>query len=109
MAYWADSEGSNDAICRAVLGLREIQNTTGASFQIVLHYGEVLVGQDAGQEKLIGNEAAFLLKMQKLADSLNEACVISDRARTKLATIGALNPTSAFCFPGFEGRQFFRL
>jgi class 3 adenylate cyclase len=63
-----------------------------------------------GEESLMGDEVNLIFRLEKLASSLGEPCVLSETAHTKLRELVQVRSLGEFEVKGFEGKcTFFAL
>ncbi len=72
----------------------------------MLHRGQVYLSGSAslGEESLSGPEVNFVFRMEKLAGTMGEGCLVSEVAAQGLNGILASQPVGEHALAGFEGR-----
>ncbi|MCP5515763.1 MAG: FHA domain-containing protein [Verrucomicrobiales bacterium] len=105
LAYWPASEDSQPEIAGLVESLRRLQQRQHPPFRFVLHLGEVFLGggPSLGEENLSGATVNFAFRMEKLAGSLKERCLLSEAACERLAGTLSPRPVGRHALPGFQG------
>jgi class 3 adenylate cyclase len=109
LAFWKAAGTSAAAIAQVMGALRELQGSGRPRFRFVLHRGEVLLGGGGtlGEDSLSGAAVNFVFRMEKLAGSLGEGCLLSEAAREGIAEALVARPGGEHPVPGFEGRHRF--
>jgi adenylate cyclase len=102
--YWNDGPDSRTQIPSVMEKLQEMQATAAPPFRIVLHYGPVVVGSvpTMAEVNLHGPEVNFAFRMEKIAGSLGERFLLSERANAKLGGERRLAAQSEV--DGFRGK-----
>jgi len=109
LAYWPDAATTSEEIAVVVSALKELQGKKSPDFRVVVHFGPVAIGGIAsmGEESLMGNEVNLIFRLERLAGSLGERCVLSETAHTKLAELVPARSLGEFELKGFEGKRAF--
>lgn len=109
LAYWHHRDATAVGVTRALAALARLQAQAQPRFRVVLHFGPVLVGGvvSMGEESLLGREVNFVFRMEKVAASLATPTLISEAARTQLATQLEADPSGPHPVPSFEGEFLF--
>ena len=105
LAYWHDRGKAAPDVARAVQALVRLQAAASPRFRVVVHYGEVYVGGagSMGEESLSGSEVNLAFRMEKLAGSLHESCLLSEPAKELLKDLVTTEAAGQHELPGFEG------
>ncbi len=108
-AYWRHHPGTEEQVAHALETLARMQNSTNMAFRVVLHFGQVFMGGAAslGEESLQGKEVHFVFRMEKLAGSIGERCMISHAAKAPLAPRLLLTEIGSHPVSGFDGQHAF--
>jgi adenylate cyclase len=109
LAYWPDAATTPEEIAVVISALNELQEKKSPDFRVVVHFGPVAIGGIAsmGEESLMGNEVNLIFRLERLAGSLGELCVLSETAHTKLAELVPARSLGEFELKGFEGKRAF--
>lgn len=104
LAYWPDDSTSAEDMMAVTSALRELQRKQWPEFRFVVHFGPVAIGGIAsmGEESLMGGEVNLIFRLEKLAGSLGEWCVLSEAAHTKLGELIKARTVGEFELKGFE-------
>ena len=104
-AYWQDREGVAASVARAIAAFKPLQAREQPRFRVVLHFGLVMMGGAAtmGEESLLGKEVNFAFRMEKLAASMGQLCLMSDAANTQLKPITSTSLEGRHPLSGFDG------
>jgi len=96
-------------VARALTALRSLQAAGPPPFRIVLHLGKVCFGgASLGEESLMGAEVNFVFRMEKLASSLGQSCLVSEPAAVELRPHFPTQDEGRHSVASFEGEfQFF--
>ncbi len=108
-AYWRRQPGSEEGVARALESLSQMQASANPAFRVALHMGQVFAGGGGshGEENLQGKEVHFVFRMEKLAGSLGERCLISAAARTQLPARLRIAEIGRHPVAGFDGEHLF--
>ncbi|MHB8521279.1 MAG: FHA domain-containing protein [Limisphaerales bacterium] len=109
LAYWPKPEQSPDTIARTLSELKTLQNKSAPPFRLAVHYGAVTVDKEvsAGEESLLGPEVNFVFRMEKLAASLQQRCLLSEPAAKLLKPFGDAAPVGSHVVQGFDRKYGF--
>jgi pSer/pThr/pTyr-binding forkhead associated (FHA) protein len=109
LAYWRDEAAAPENVARTLETLARMQTTSALAFRVVLHFGQVFTGGAAslGEESLQGKEVHFVFRMEKLAGSKGERCLISHGAKLHLPSRLNLADAGRHPLPGFDGEHAF--
>jgi adenylate cyclase len=109
LAYWSDAATTPGEIAVVISALKELQGKKSPDFRVVVHFGPVAIGGIAsmGEESLMGGEVNLIFRLERLAGSLGELCVLSETAHTKLAELVPARSLGEFELKGFEGKRSF--
>ena len=104
-AYWQDRDGVAAAVAKTLAAFKPMQAKEQPRFRVVLHFGQVMMGGAAsmGEESLLGKEVNFAFRMEKLAGSMGQHCLMSDPARLPLQALTSTAPQGRHPLPGFDG------
>ena len=104
-AYWQDRDGVAASVARALAAFKPMQAREQPRFRVVLHFGQVMMGGAAsmGEESLLGKEVNFAFRMEKLAASLGQLCLMSEAARTPLQALTSTAPEGRHPLSSFDG------
>ena len=104
LAYWPDGATNPEEIVVVISALKEFQRKGAPDFRVVVHFGPVAIGGIAsiGEESLMGGEVNLIFRLEKLAGSLGELCVLSEKAHTKVAELVPARSLGEFELKGFE-------
>lgn len=93
-AYWHHRDSAPAEVANTLTALKRLQEKANPCFRVVLHFGTVFMGGAAsmGEESLLGKEVNFVFRLEKVAGSLGERCLMSEPAKNHL---GAGLPTTA--------------
>jgi len=108
-AYWRQGAATEERVASALETLARMRNPANLSFRVVLHFGQVLTGGAAslGEESLQGKEVHFVFRMEKLAGSIGERCLISHAAKSRLPSRLNLVESGSHAVAGFDGEHLF--
>ncbi len=108
-AYWHHNTDTEKQVARAYSLLTKMQDAAHPVFRIVLHFGQVYMGGagSLGEESLQGKEVHFVFRMEKLASSIAESCLVSEAARTRLPPSIQLVDAGSHHVTGFEDKYLF--
>ncbi len=108
-AYWRSGLETENQVATTVQELNRLQKSQGLTFRFVLHHGQVLMGGGAslGEESLQGKEVHFLFRMEKLAGSIGEHCLVSAAAKARLSANICLMDAGMHSLAGFDGEYAF--
>ena len=112
LAFWKARATPAAAVAHVLNAFRQLQELGRPRFRFVLHRGEVLLGGGGtlGEDSLSGAAVSFVFRMERLAGSLREGCLLSESAGQSLAGAVVLRSTGEHPVPSFEGRhRFFSL
>jgi len=112
LAFWKSAAARPESLAALIASLRELQGVGVPDFRFVLHHGEVLLGGGGsmGEESLSGPAVNFVFRMEKLAGSLGERCLLSEAAAQGLKGALAYHPVGEHAVAGFDGQfRFFTL
>jgi class 3 adenylate cyclase len=106
LAYWPDVETTAEEIVAVISALKELQAKRSPDFRVVVHFGPIAIGGIAsmGEESLMGGDVNLTFRLEKLASSLGELCVVSQAAHEKLAELVTARSLGEFELKGFEGK-----
>jgi adenylate cyclase len=109
LGYWPDAATTPEEIVSVISALKEFQQKGGPDFRFVVHFGPVAIGGIAsmGEESLMGGEVNLIFRLERLAGSLGETCVLSEAAHIKLGELALTRPLGEFELKGFEGKRAF--
>lgn len=109
LACWPHRDQTATTVVRALQELRRAQGAAAPRFRIALHYGQVFLGRGAtlGEEGPLGKEVSFVLRLEKLAASLREPCMISEAAASQLKSSLSVQEIGRRAVEGFEGSLLF--
>ena len=109
LAYWPDAATTPEEIAVVVSALKELQGKKSPDFRVIVHFGPVAIGGIAsmGEESLMGNDVNLIFRLERMAGSLGELCVLSETAHTKLAELVPARSLGEFELKGFEGKRAF--
>jgi adenylate cyclase len=109
LAYWPDAATTPEEIVVVISALKEFRQKSVPDFRVVVHFGPVAIGGIAsmGEESLMGREVNLIFRLERLAGSLGELCVLSEAAHTKLAELVPTRSLGEFELKGFEGKRAF--
>lgn len=109
LAFWKVALTPAPSVARVLAELRRLQELARPRFRFVLHRGDVLFGGGGtlGEDSLGGNAVIFVSRMEKLAGSLGQSCLVSEPAGESLGDVVTLLPGGEHEVPSFEGRHRF--
>jgi adenylate cyclase len=109
LGYWPDAATTPEEIVSVISALKELQRKEWPAFRLVVHFGAVAIGGVAsmGEESLMGGEVNLIFRLERLAGSLGETCVLSEAAHSKLGELVPTRPLGEFELKGFEGKRAF--
>ena len=109
LAYWPAVQTTPKEIVAVISALKELQRKESPDFRLVVHFGAVAIGGVAsmGEESLMGGEVNLIFRLERLAGSLGETCVLSEAAHSKLGELVPTRPLGEFELKGFEGKRAF--
>ena len=109
LGYWPDAATTPEEILAVISALKELQRKEWPAFRLVVHFGAVAIGGVAsmGEESLMGGEVNLIFRLERLAGSLGETCVLSEAAHIKLGELVPTRPLGEFELKGFEGKRAF--
>jgi adenylate cyclase len=104
LAYWPEAASSPEDIVAVISALKELQRKERPEFRFVVHFGPVAIGGVAsmGEESLMGGEVNLIFRLEKLASSLGEPCVLSEAAHIKLRERVQVRSLGEFELKGFD-------
>ncbi len=105
LAFWNAEATGNAAILETLSDLRKLQGEESPRFRFVLHHGEVFLGgsPSLGEESLAGPAVNFVFRMEKLAGSLGEPCLLSQTAIERLGDNVSTREAGSHPLAGFDG------
>ena len=105
-AYWHDREKTATDVSRAVLALIRLQAEMKPRFRIVVHYGAIFAGGQGsmGEESLSGSVVDAVFRMEKLAATLRQSCLMSEPAQALLNGSLQFADLGQHSLPGIEGK-----
>jgi class 3 adenylate cyclase len=108
-AYWEHRTQAQEQVACALEALRQIQISGSLAFRVVLHFGQVFMGGagSLGEESLQGKEVHFVFRMEKLAATIGERCLISDAAKSRFPTPLGFSEAGSHTVAGFDGERLF--
>ena len=109
LGYWPAAATTPEEIVSVISALKELQRKEWPAFRLVVHFGAVAIGGVAsmGEESLMGGEVNLIFRLERLAGSLGETCVLSEAAHSKLGELVPTRPLGEFELKGFEGKRAF--
>ena len=92
-------------MARALTELKKVQTSGQLEFRVVAHHGRVYMGGLAtlGGERLYGPEVNFIFRMERLASSLRQPCLLSEPARTQIQSSFPTTALGLHTVQGFDG------
>jgi adenylate cyclase len=104
LAFWTQTEEGPAAVAKAVERLRELQQQSTPPFRFALHLAEVFFGGGAsmGEDNLSGPGVNFVFRMEKLAGTLGQGCLLSEPASDALRGLAASEPVGQHALQGFD-------
>jgi class 3 adenylate cyclase len=112
LAFWQGRATNPAAVAEVIVALQRLQQPGRLPFRFAVHQGEVFLGGAAsmGEESLSGPAVNFVFRMEKLAGTLGQKCLLSAAAAQQLAGVLAPQPLGPQPIAGFEGQfPFFTL
>jgi len=108
-AYWPEPGQATEAIAQAIAEFETRQKTASPAFRLAVHYGSITVNNEVveGQEQLLGAEVVFVFRMEKLAATLGQRCLLSEPAAHHLRAFREVVPVGAHSVAGFERKYDF--
>jgi adenylate cyclase len=108
-AYWREDPHATKSVAAALDKLKEAQAKNGPRFRLALHFGFVAIGgvPSMGEESLMGREANFVFRMERLAASLGISLLTSAAGQSRLKSLMKCEPAGAHELKGFEGKHEF--
>jgi adenylate cyclase len=105
LAFWHGKGQTADEVARALAELKKVQTSGELAFRVVAHYGRVYMGGLAtlGGERLYGPEVNFIFRMERLASSLRQPCLLSEAARTQIQSQLPTTALGRHTVQGFDG------
>lgn len=109
LAFWKAANTDPQTLATALAALRDLQRAGTPDFRFVLHHGDVLFGGGGslGEESLSGPEVNFVFRMEKLAGTLGERCLMSEAAADALKPVLDCEAVGEHPLPGFNGQYRF--
>jgi len=109
LVYWPNALTPPDKIAATIQELKKLQQTQVFPFRIVIHFGSITVDNavSIGENSLIGPEVNYIFRMEKLAGSLKELCLLSAAAAAHLKAFGELRTVGQHPLHGFGGTHEF--
>jgi adenylate cyclase len=106
LAYWPGDEPNNGPMLQALRQLKQRQAAQEPPFRMVLHHGLVCLGgaPSLGEESLSGAEVNFVFRMEKLAASLRQRCVLSSPGAARLRSQLPVTSLGNHALPSFTGQ-----
>ncbi|HRI15235.1 MAG TPA: adenylate/guanylate cyclase domain-containing protein [Verrucomicrobiota bacterium] len=106
LAYWPGGEADSAPLLQALQELKQLQLANEPPFRLVLHLGLVCLGgaPSLGEESLSGAEVNFVFRMEKLAASLRQRCMVSSAGAARLRDQLAVEPLGKHSLPSFNGQ-----
>ena len=108
LAYWRDRPEARAQVGQALAGLGAFQSPNTPSFRLALHYAQIQIGHPAGgQEILSGSAVNFAFRVERLAQSLKAANLITEVAQALLQPMVRLQFVGRHPLQGIEGDHAF--
>ena len=109
LGYWPDAATTPEEIFALISALKELHRKLWPGFRLVVHFGAVAFGGVAsmGEESLMGGEVNLIFRLERLAGSLGETCVLSEAVHIKLRELVPTRPLGEFELKGFERKRAF--
>ncbi len=110
MACWPQKTETESVVARALREFKEAQSKASPPFRLVAHFGEVALGGPVrlGEESFLGKEINRAFRLERLAASLNETCLLSGAAQTYLKTWFACEEIGVHQLRGFGQETVYR-
>lgn len=107
LAYWRDTDATSGLLVDCLAALKKFRAGYDLRFRIVIHYGLVTIGgvSSTGEESLIGREANFAFRLEKLAGKLGALDLASEPAANKLGDALLFRALGNHKLKGFEGKH----
>jgi class 3 adenylate cyclase len=112
LASWQGGASMAHAVASALRDLQQLRTGSRLQFRFVLHQGEVTAGTgvSADEKKIVGPEAGFVFRVDKLAASLHLPSLVSEAAAKLLQGHLPLADAGRHTLSGYpEGFPFFRM
>lgn len=105
LASWQGSASMAHAVAHALQDLQTLRAGSKLKFRFVLHHGEVTTGTgvSAEEKKIVGPEAGFVFRVDKLAANLGLATLISEPAALLLKAQLSLVEAGRHAVSGYPG------
>lgn len=105
LAFWPSPSAQPAQVLAAIRDLKAHQQSQPVGFRFVVHHGRVMVDSavSRGEDSLLGPEVNFIFRMEKLAASLGELCLISGAAAEELKAPTQLVSKGRHPLAGFAG------
>lgn len=103
LAYWPSAAAAS--VAETLRKLIEMKSDSALRFRLVVHHGTVTVDYalSRGQNSLIGPEVNFVFRMEKIAASLRQDCMLTESAGARLKDFGQVTLLGRYELKGFEG------
>jgi class 3 adenylate cyclase len=104
-AYWEANDAATERLANTISALESLQSTSALRFRFVTHLGKIFAGGGAsmGEESLMGSEVHFVFRMEKLAGSLGQATLLSEKANSQLNSRILTKEVGLHPLSGFDG------
>ncbi len=105
LAYWPVPNTTPEIVARTVAELKKVQAANLLPFRLVIHFGRVTVDNSLseGEDALIGPEVNFVFRLEKVAGSIGQPCVLSAAAAAHLKSFSPVTPHGEHSLSGFVG------
>jgi adenylate cyclase len=105
LAYWPHPDTKPESVAAALASLKQIQKDSSLPFRLVVHYGSITIDNSLseGEDALIGPQVNFIFRMEKVAGSIHQRCILSGAAADLLKTFAPVAPQGEHTMSGFEG------
>ncbi len=105
LAYWPTPNTGAEVIARTLAELKKVQAENTLPFRLVIHVGSVTVDNSLseGEDALIGPEVNFVFRLEKVAGSIGQRCVLSAAAAAHLKNFSPVTPHGEHSLSGFAG------
>ncbi|MFM2167952.1 MAG: hypothetical protein RIS79_2323 [Verrucomicrobiota bacterium] len=103
--YWTGGESSHIRVRQAIARLREAQGISPLPFRVVLHHGSAVLGRvlTISELNLHGPEVNFVFRIEKIASTLGERMLFSEKAMHLLQAEKELILAGESLVDGFSG------
>lgn len=107
LAFWRSTATPVSALGMTIRDMHQLQQAGRPPFRFVVHHGGVLLGGAGtmGEDSLSGPSVNFVFRLEKVAGTLGEPCVVSAAAAEQCEGVVKLRALGSHPVPSFEGEH----